>query len=121
MGKLETTKKSVKEAFPRIISIGFCDLQNLLYYESPIAYTHGIYGWNSDIYHITSSTVIVTGYRPFGNINPSHTLIKKYEGRARSVRNSAASYDDKKKEVQELLESFVADAMGEWLKGEKDE
>lgn len=120
MGKLETTKKSVKEAFPRIISIGFCDLQNLLYYESPIAYTHGVYGWNSDVYRIKPETVIVTGYRPFGNINPSHTLIKKYEGRARTVQNSDISYDDKKKEIQELLEFFVADVIAEWLKGEKE-
>ena len=121
MYKLETTKKSVKAAFPRIISIGFCDLQNLLYYESPIAYTHGVYGWNSDVYRIKPTIVIVTGYRPFGNINPSHELIKKYEGRARNVQDSDASYDDKKKEVQELLEFFVADVVDEWTKGEKDE
>lgn len=121
MCKLETTKKSVKETFPRIISIGYCDLQNLLRYEYPIAYTHGIYGWNSDVYRIKPSLVIVTGYRPFGNINPSYELIQKYEERARIARNSDASYDDKKKEVQELLEFFIADVIDEWTKGEKEE
>lgn len=35
MCKRKTTKKLVKETFPRIISIGYCDLQNLLHYEYP--------------------------------------------------------------------------------------
>ena len=41
----------------------------------PNFYTAGVYGWNSDVYVIGYDTVIVTGYRPFGNTELPRSVI----------------------------------------------
>lgn len=81
--KFETTGKAVKEGYYTIISVGYCELQNLLSYESPVAYNKGRYGWNFDVYDI-DGVAIVTGYRhlPEKNSNTSYDLVKEYESRA---------------------------------------
>lgn len=48
--KFRTTKKAIMANYGNVIKVDYCDLQNLLKYESPIAYTAGVYGWNADIY-----------------------------------------------------------------------
>lgn len=52
--KFKTTNKAIKQNYSQnyILNIGYCDLQTLLKYESPRAYTSGIYGWNYDLYDI---------------------------------------------------------------------
>lgn len=40
--KYKTTAKELKEGYYKIISVGYCDLQSLLSYKSPIAYSKGI-------------------------------------------------------------------------------
>lgn len=37
--KFETTQKVIKENYSKIISVGYCDLQYLLKFKDPIAYT----------------------------------------------------------------------------------
>lgn len=73
--KYQTTAKALKEGYYTIISIGYCDLQNLLNYESPVAYNKGVYGWNFDIYDV-DRIAIATGYRgmPSKNSNASYDL-----------------------------------------------
>ena len=70
------------ENYQYVISTGYCALQNLLKYRDPIAYTDGIYGWNCDIYEIEQTTVITSGYAPFGNIQPDYELVRQYEKKA---------------------------------------
>lgn len=78
--KYKTTAKELKEGYYKIISVGYCDLQSLLSYKSPIAYSKGIYGWNFDVYDI-EGVAIVTGYRSMSakNSRLSYELIKKFE------------------------------------------
>ena len=66
--KTQTTKKVITGAFENVIKVGYCDMQDALKWREPNFYTAGVYGWNSDVYVIDYDTVIVTGYRPFGNI-----------------------------------------------------
>lgn len=66
--KTKTTKRAIMHAYENVIKVGYCDLQDALKWREPDFYTAGIYGWNSDVYVIDYGTVIVTGYRPFGNI-----------------------------------------------------
>ena len=54
--------------------------------DGPAAYTAGVYGWNADIYPITSGVAICTGYRPFGNVKPDRETVSRYEKRAREMR-----------------------------------
>ena len=82
---MKTTKSSVLNHFT-CISVGYCDLQNLLNWKRRAAHTEGVYGWNADVYTFDDrqNVAIVTGYRPFGESVDSE-LIRKYEKKARKV------------------------------------
>lgn len=73
--KTKTTKKAIMNAYENVIKVGYCDLQDALKWREPNFYTAGVYGWNSDVYVIDYDTVIVTGYRPFGNIELPREVI----------------------------------------------
>ena len=45
----------------------------------------GVFGWNSDVYVIDQDTVIVTGYRPFGNMELSREVIDTLNKCAESI------------------------------------
>ena len=78
--KYKTTAKGLKEGYFTIISAGYCDLQSLLSYKSPVAYSRGVYGWNFDVYDI-NGVAIATGYRgmPSKHSQASYDLIREYE------------------------------------------
>ena len=63
--KVQVTKKFIRRNY-RCITIGYCDAYYLLRGLYPSYYTAGVYGWNADIYTISTDVAIVTGYRPFG-------------------------------------------------------
>ena len=68
-------KKAIMSAYRNVIKVGYCDMQYALKWREPNFYTAGVYGWNSDVYVIDHDTVIVTGYRPFGNIELPRSVI----------------------------------------------
>lgn len=106
--KFRTTRKAVKESFSKVISVGYCELQNLLTYETPIAYTCGVYGWNADVYAF-GNVAIVTGYRPFGE-DVAYNLCKEYEKKAQALLNLARPYAERKAEAEALVKEFIAKA-----------
>ena len=102
--KYKTTEKEVKQGYHKIIAVGYCDLQSLLSYRSPDAYTCGLYGWNFDVYDI-DGVAIATGYRgmPDKNSNASYKLIREYEDKSQG----------KTAEEKELLiKEFISKATG---------
>lgn len=109
MAKIKTTAKAIRNAYPNIITIGYCDLQYLLGYFSPAYYTCGVYGWNCDIYIIDSETVIATGYRPVNGKYHNYEIVKKYNDKAKSeiYGNWDEDYDTKKDKANKLLSDFV--------------
>lgn len=107
MNKIKVTKNQIKEGYKNIIKVGYCELQTLLKYESPRYYTSGIYGWCADIYELDYNTVIVTGYAPFGNVEITRDLIKKYEEKAEKIAfDYTKSYEDNKKKLDKLILKF---------------
>lgn len=82
--KYQTTAKALREGYHTIIEVGYCDLQALLSYESPTAYSAGVYGWNFDVYDI-DGVAIATGYRgmPNKNSKATYALIREYESKAK--------------------------------------
>lgn len=78
--KYKTTAKAIKEGYYKIINVGYCELQSLLSYKSPVSYASGYYGWNFDVYDI-DGIAIVTGYRgmPSKNSKADYKLIREYE------------------------------------------
>ena len=113
--KFKTTQKAVKEGYRNIIKVGYCDLQYLLYYKNPVAYTCGVYGWNADIYEIGRGSAICTGYRTFGDIRPDYELVREYDKKAEKIVLSWSEYkhDEILKMLDELLNEFIEKVLGE--------
>jgi hypothetical protein len=86
--KYKTTNKQLKEGYKNIITIGYCEAQNLLQYSEPIAYTCGIYGWNADVYQIDYKTAIVTGYRPTEGLR-NYKIVREYDQKAERLLQEA--------------------------------
>ena len=99
MNKIKATKKEMKQNY-RILGVGYCDMQYLLNYESPVAYSSGVYGWACDYYYV-DGVVISTGYGYIDskNMKDGYKLIKEYEQKARDVNT--------KEEVQKLLYELI--------------
>lgn len=79
------TKKSIMSSYRNVIKVGYCDMQDALKWLEPNFYTAGEYGWNSDVYVIDYDTVIVTGYRPFGNVELPREVIDTLNKCAESI------------------------------------
>ena len=104
--KLKTTNKEIRANFSKILQIGYCDAQYLLTFKKPFAYTTGVYGWSADFYEI-GGVCISTGYRPIG-VNVDYKLLDKLEREAATVCNNYnISYDEQKKQLDELLETLI--------------
>lgn len=106
--KFKTTKKEMKQGYVKILSIGYCELQNLLYYTSPIAYSSGSNGWCCDYYDI-DNVCISTGYSPIGK-TVNYDILKKYDDKASEfIGDYNISHEEKKKKVNNLLLKFIKD------------
>ena len=115
MAKANVTRKWVKANY-YCCSVGYCDLQNLLHYQSAHFYTCGVYGWNMDVYTF-GDYAITTGYRGMiDNVKKDyHSLIREYETKAREVLNRKRDektsfdnfYNQQKKEINDLLNEFL--------------
>lgn len=111
--KIKVKEKEIKNGYNNIISVGYCDLWYLLSPKQADYYTSGVYGWNADIYKIDYNTVIVTGYRPFGNIHASYNgITTKYNEKARKIYNdSKRTWESKQKSIEKLLEKFINECL----------
>lgn len=108
--KREVTKKSVRKRFDHVISIGYCNAQFLLRCIQPYGYTYRREGWGANIYDCGNSTAIVTGYSPFGNINPAYDLCRKYDKMAETIWcDYTMPYEEQNKQVEKLLAEFIAE------------
>ena len=108
--KYKTTKKAVMDGYSKVICLGYCSIQNLLWHKSPVAYTCGTYGWNADIYDF-GNIAICTGYRPFGNVRPDYGIVEKYEAMASDARHYM-DYDDAKMKLDNLFRDFITEVTG---------
>lgn len=105
--KFKTSAKELKNGVPEkyLRRAGYCDLQALLNYEEPVAYSSGRYGWNFDVYKI-GNYYITTGYR--GMVGERAKNTEEYEKRAEEILyKSGKEYDDKKRMISALLAEFV--------------
>ena len=106
--KFKTTQKAVKAGYTTVIAVPYCDLQYLLNYESPVAYTVRREGWGADIYDMGGGVAIATGYAPFGNVRPSHDLLDRYERTAERIRyDYSISYEAQQNEMHNLQQAFI--------------
>ena len=105
--KYRTTKKAINEGYNNRICVGYCNLQHLLNYESPVAYTANSSGWGADIYDF-GNVAIITGYAPFGNIRPGYEVCNKYENEAQKIRyDYSIGYEEQKEKLNNLIKEFI--------------
>ena len=111
--KIQTTYKAIREEYgKKILSVDYCDLQYLLRYENPFAYSAGVYGWNCDYYDI-GGVCISTGYRPIGKHVP-YELVRRFEKQAEEwVMNWNVDSEVKKTRLANLVEDFIREATKE--------
>lgn len=103
--KFRTTRRAILNGCRNVKCAGYGDLQTLLQYHEPIAYTCGVYGWNFDVYDVYGVT-ICTGYRNM----PGERLegIREYEEKASKIYDwrNKMEYDEKRNAIEELLHEF---------------
>lgn len=111
MNKIKTTKAEMRENH-YIISIGYCDLQYLLRFKNPVAYSCGVYGWGCDYYDI-DGVIISTGYSPLNNKNVkfNYEIVRKYEQKARDIIQKYP-YEQQEKKINKLLSKFISECKG---------
>lgn len=105
--KTKITKKAIMSAYCNVIKVGYCDMQDALKWREPNFYTAGVYGWNSDVYVIDYDTVIVTGYRPFGNVELPREVIDTLNKCAKSITRYL-NYDLAKIYLKNNLDELVS-------------
>ena len=109
--KFKTTKKAIKQSFDTILSIGYCNAQHLLKYESVFAYSAGVEGWACDYYEV-GNVCISTGYAPTG-ISVNYDLLKKYELQAEEIAyNNELNWKQQKQIIYDLLVQFTNEVAG---------
>ena len=109
--KYKATKKDMKR-YDQIIGTGADNLQHLLRFHDPIAYSTRAEGWSCDYYDI-DGVLISTGYAPLDSKRTfaNYALIHEYDTKARNIiANYDINYEDQKKAVNALLSEFVAKA-----------
>ena len=101
--KYKTTRKAIVEGTPanNLVSVGYCDLAELLCYHNPTAYTCGVYGWNFDVYEVYGLT-ICTGYR--GMPGRKANNVREYEQKAKAIRYK---YDIPWEQGREMIENLL--------------
>lgn len=111
--KVQTAYKAIRKEYGKnILSVGYCDLQYLLRYEKPFAYSAGVYGWNCDYYDI-GGVCISTGYRPIGKYVP-YELVHRFEDQARKlVMESDLDSETERGMIDDLLGEFLREIMKE--------
>lgn len=115
--KHKTTASAIRANYPKnlILNVGYCNMQNLLRYEDPTAYTCGVYGWNFDLYEL-EGIAICTGYRGIpASKDFDFKILKKYEDKAEKIVTALKPEDmtwekydrQKKQKVKNLLLKFI--------------
>ena len=111
--KIKLTRQQTAATNEPILKIGYCEAQNLLNGISAWGYNAGVYGWNYDVYDITSTKTgegvrITTGYRNTIGNRLANKTIRKYEDKARAIiYDWNISYESKQKKLTALRNRFI--------------
>lgn len=103
--KYRCKDRDIKSAYD-VISVGNCNLQNLLRFESPVAYNYNNDGWRYDLY-VFGDKAISTGYSPIGR-KIEYDVVREYDKRAEAIIGDySKNWETRESEVRALLEEFI--------------
>lgn len=109
MIKYRATKKAMNEGYTHIIGIGAGDLQHLLKFEEPFAYSTRAEGWACDYYDI-DGVLISTGYSPIRSKRTKsyYQINQEYDEKARKIfDNYDLTYEERKEQIEALLHEYI--------------
>lgn len=104
--KRKITRKELKKYYPVQIKVGYSYLQTMLVYKEPDYFISSVYGWDCDVY-IIDEVAIVTGYRPFGNVQTTYYECREFDDRALRIIQSFPDYSTQKVMLNHLCSKFV--------------
>ena len=109
--KDKITRKKVRETYgnANIYSIGNCNLQYLLKYLSPFAYSTRVEGWACDYYDVGKGIILCDGYAPIGKKVDFDTM-RFFDEKAREIWEEY-HYTDYEK-CERLITNMLADFIG---------
>ena len=94
---IKTTMRELKQNY-KTYNVGYCELQHLFDYETPVFYNSGTYGWNFDVY-VFDRVAICTGYRNLGKYI-DYKLVQEFEKKAIECQG-------KKEDLDSLIIEFL--------------
>ena len=109
MSKYRVTKKEMNEGYTHIIETGYCNLQFLLRFAEPFAYSTRAEGWACDYYDI-DDVLICTGYVLMRSkrTKSNYGLEHEYNKKAKEIFNNYdLTYEERKKQIETLFHEFV--------------
>ena len=110
--KVKTTQKSIKENCNDVLKIGYGDLQELLKYKSPFAYTvtpsKNCWACDYYVFEVNNKNIVIsTGQIPIGR-DIDYNLVKEFEKKAQAINlDYNLNYEISKKLVTNLLIEFL--------------
>ncbi len=105
MSKLKTSQSKMKTFSPIVLGVGYCELQCLLNYESPVTYATTQSGWVCDLYKINDWYSIVTGYNYSRACNRQLTIEQR--GELQAIEKSCFDSRKDRQTRKELLIAFL--------------
>lgn len=109
MSKCRLTKKSLNMDYWNILGTGYCNLQFLLKFQEPFAYSTRAEGWACDYYNV-DGVLISTGYSPLKSkrVRSCYELEHEYDDIAKEIlEDGEISWEEKEERVNKLLRQFV--------------
>lgn len=109
MKKIRLTKTSLNADYWNILGTGYCNLQYLLKFQEPFAYSTRSEGWACDYYDV-DDVLISTGYAPLKSkrVKSTYELEHEYDEIAREIYNdSSLSWEEKENRINKLLHEFI--------------
>lgn len=119
--KFKTTAKEIRESAYNPLAIGYSELQYLLFYKSPDAYTCGIYGWNFDVYQLDGAT-ICTGYRGMVGKKVPYEITRYFNKKAEKIIHDwNIPYEEKAEKLDVLIRAFCKSAKTGKIENDSDD
>ena len=110
--KMEMTRNQIADLpVDKIVTVGACELQDLLSGVDPIGYNAGICGWDYDVY-VIGDVCILTGYRVLKKY-PRAAKVEEYEREAHKIVSSRMPSLRIISELNKLREAFIAEQLHE--------
>ena len=106
--KFKTTNKELKQNGGKMYGVGYCQLQELLKYETPIAYTCGREGWKADIYQF-DGFMLATGYSlPPHAVRLDYHEVEELERRVYQAARNVSNHTFGRALIEEYIKDLGA-------------